>query len=94
MSLLPEAGGETAVLDAMGTEQNNHRGSPPPALVCRIANFGVLAESVLKRDPHGPTCLIFKEINGYKKDINSQESISSNLQSTGSLTLASSFFVR
>jgi hypothetical protein len=31
MSLLPEAGGETAVLDAQGTEQGNHRGRPSPA---------------------------------------------------------------
>jgi hypothetical protein len=54
MSLLPEAGGETAVLNAQDTVQSNHRGSPPPALVCRIAQAGVLAESVLKRDPHGP----------------------------------------
>jgi hypothetical protein len=52
MSLLPEAGGQTAVLDAQDTEQSNHRGSPTPALVCRIAKAGVLAESVLeKRSP-------------------------------------------
>jgi len=52
MSLLPEAGGQIAVLDAQDTEQSNHRGSPPPALVCRIAKAGVLAESVLeKRSP-------------------------------------------
>jgi len=43
MSLLPGAGGETAVLDAQGTEQGNHRGRLPPALVCRIAPSGVLA---------------------------------------------------
>ncbi|MBW1862293.1 MAG: hypothetical protein JRJ02_07955 [Deltaproteobacteria bacterium] len=54
MSLLPEAGGQTAVLDAQDTEQSNHRGSPPPAFVCRIARAWVLAQSVLKRDPHGP----------------------------------------
>jgi hypothetical protein len=46
MSLLPEAGGETAVREAQDTEQSNHRGSPPPALVCRIARAGVLAGSV------------------------------------------------
>jgi len=52
MSLLPEAGGEIAVLDAQDTEQSNHHGSPPPALVCRIARAGVLADSVLeKRSP-------------------------------------------
>jgi len=52
MSLLPEAGGQTAVLVAQDTEQSNHRGSPPPALVCRIAKAGVLAWSVLeKRSP-------------------------------------------
>jgi len=43
MLLLPEAGGETAVLDSQDTEQSNHRGGPPPALVCRIAEAGVLA---------------------------------------------------
>ena len=43
MSLLPEAGGDTPVLDAQDTEQSNHRGRPPPALVCRIAMAGVLA---------------------------------------------------
>jgi len=43
MSLLPEAGGETAVLDAQAAEQGNHRGRQPPALVCRIAPAGVLA---------------------------------------------------
>jgi len=43
MSLLPEAGGETAVLDAQGSEQGNHRGRPPLALVRRIAPAGVLA---------------------------------------------------
>jgi len=52
MSLLPEAGGETSVLVAQDSEQSNHRGSPPPALVCRIAKAGVLAKSVLeKRSP-------------------------------------------
>jgi len=53
MSLLPEAGGQTAMLDAQDTEQSDHRGNSPPALVCRIARAGVLAGSVLKRDPHG-----------------------------------------
>ncbi|MBW1887656.1 MAG: hypothetical protein JRI52_04805 [Deltaproteobacteria bacterium] len=43
ISLLPEAGGKTAALDAQDTEQSNHRGSPPPALVCKIAKAGVLA---------------------------------------------------
>ena len=54
MSLLPESGGETSVLDAQDTAKSNHRGHPPPALVCRTARAGVLAESVLKRDPQGP----------------------------------------
>jgi len=43
MSLLSEAGGQTAVLDAQDTEQSNHRGSPPSALVCRIVRAVVLA---------------------------------------------------
>jgi len=43
MSMLPEVGGEIAVLDALETEQSNHRGSPPPALICRIAKAWVLA---------------------------------------------------
>ncbi len=52
MSLLPEAGGQTAVLDAPDTDHRHHRGCPPPAWVCRIARAGVLAESVLeKRSP-------------------------------------------
>ena len=52
MSVLPEAGGQSAVLDAQDTEQSNHRGSPPPALICRIAKAGVLAQSVFeKRSP-------------------------------------------
>jgi len=52
MQVLPEAGGETPMLDAQDTAKSNHRGSPPPALVCRIARAGVLAESVLeKRSP-------------------------------------------
>ncbi len=54
MSLLPEAGGQTAVLDAQDTEQSNHRGSPPPALFCRIAKAGVLAESVLEKRSSRP----------------------------------------
>ncbi|MBW1888185.1 MAG: hypothetical protein JRI52_07540 [Deltaproteobacteria bacterium] len=54
MSLLPEAGGQNAVLDAQDTEQSNHRGSPPPALVCRIAKAGFWPSRFLKRDPHGP----------------------------------------
>jgi len=41
------------VHDAQDTEQSNHRGSPPPALICWIAKTGVLVESVLKRDSHG-----------------------------------------
>jgi len=52
MSLLPKACGKTTVFDAQGTKQGDHRGSPPPALGCRIAKAGVLAESVLeKRSP-------------------------------------------
>ncbi|MBW2169939.1 MAG: hypothetical protein JRG69_11905, partial [Deltaproteobacteria bacterium] len=27
-------------------------GSPPPALVCRIAKSSALAESILKKEPH------------------------------------------
>jgi len=54
MSLLPEAGGETTVLDGQDTEQGNHRGSPPPALFCRIARTGVLAESVLEKRSQRP----------------------------------------
>ncbi|MBW1888055.1 MAG: hypothetical protein JRI52_06865 [Deltaproteobacteria bacterium] len=54
MSLLPEAGGQTAVIDAQETEQSNHRGSPPPALVCRIAKVGVLAWSVLEKRSSRP----------------------------------------
>ncbi|MBW2358040.1 MAG: hypothetical protein JRF21_04870 [Deltaproteobacteria bacterium] len=37
MSLLPEAGGELAVLHAQDTGYGLNPGSPPPALVCRIA---------------------------------------------------------
>ncbi|MBW1736758.1 MAG: hypothetical protein JRJ69_04160 [Deltaproteobacteria bacterium] len=37
MPLLPEAGGELAVLHAQDTGYGLNPGSPPPALVCRIA---------------------------------------------------------
>ena len=48
------AGGERAVLDARDTEIGDHAGSLPPVLLRRIAKISVLAESILKRDPHGP----------------------------------------
>ncbi|MBW1701455.1 MAG: hypothetical protein JRJ50_04915 [Deltaproteobacteria bacterium] len=41
MSLLPEAGGELAVLHAQDTGYGLNPGSPPPALVCRIAKSRV-----------------------------------------------------
>ena len=52
MSLLPEAGGELAVLHAQNTGYGINPGSPPPALVCRIAKSSALAESILKKEPH------------------------------------------
>ena len=70
MSLLHEAGGQTAVLDAQDTEQSNHRGSPPPALVCRIAKAVVLAGSVLKRDPRGPRLFKIAKVLQSKNDYN------------------------
>ncbi len=51
MSLLPEAGGETAVLDAQDTVIGNHPGSLPPALVSRIAKSSVLADSASEKRP-------------------------------------------
>ena len=52
MSLLPEAGGEPAVLHALDTVLGINLGSPPPALVCWIAKSSALAESILKKEPH------------------------------------------
>ncbi|MBW1736877.1 MAG: hypothetical protein JRJ69_04790 [Deltaproteobacteria bacterium] len=52
MTLLPEAGGETAVLHAQDTGYGLNLGSPPPALVCRIAKSSALAESILKKESH------------------------------------------
>jgi len=52
MTLLPEAGGELAVLHAQDTGYGVNPGSPPPALVCRIAKSSALAESILKKEPH------------------------------------------
>ncbi|MBW1737340.1 MAG: hypothetical protein JRJ69_07250 [Deltaproteobacteria bacterium] len=52
MSLLPEAGGELAVLHAQDTGYGINPGSPPPALVCRIAKSSDLTESILKKESH------------------------------------------
>ena len=52
MTLLPEAGGELAVLHAQDTGYGLNPGSPPPALVCRIAKSSALAESILKKEPN------------------------------------------
>jgi len=52
MTLLPEAGGELAVLHAQDTGYGINPGSPPPALVCRFAKFSVPAESILKKESH------------------------------------------
>ncbi|MBW2170032.1 MAG: hypothetical protein JRG69_12395 [Deltaproteobacteria bacterium] len=52
MFLLPEAGGELAVLHAQDTGYGLNLGSPPPALVCRIAKSSALTESILKKEPH------------------------------------------
>ena len=52
MTLLPEAGGEPAVLHTQGTGHGINPGSHPPALVCRFARFSALVESILKKEPH------------------------------------------
>ena len=52
MTMLPEAGGEFAVLHAHDTGHGINLGSPPPALVCRFARFSVPAESILKKESH------------------------------------------
>ena len=56
MSLLPEAGGELAVLHAQGTGLGINLGSPPPALVYRIAKSSAPAESILKKESHALHC--------------------------------------
>ena len=64
MALQPEAGGETAVLNAQDTGIGNHLCSPPPALVCRIASTIALADSVSeKSSPRHLTS--FKELKCY-----------------------------
>jgi hypothetical protein len=40
------------VLHAQDTGYGINLGSPPPALVCRIAKSSALAESILKKEPH------------------------------------------
>ena len=62
MTLLPEAGGELAVLHAQDTGYGLNPGSPPPALVCRIAKSSALAESILKKESHA---LHFDKIGQY-----------------------------
>ena len=62
MSLLPEAGGEFAVLHAQDTGYGLNPGSPPPALVCRIAKSSALAVSILKKESHA---LHFDKIGQY-----------------------------
>jgi hypothetical protein len=52
MTVLAEAGGEFAVLYDQDTGYGINSGSPPPALVCKIAKFSPLAQSILKKEPH------------------------------------------
>ncbi|MBW1910399.1 MAG: hypothetical protein JRJ11_12805, partial [Deltaproteobacteria bacterium] len=40
------------VLHAQDTGYGINLGSPPPALVCRIAKSSALAESILKKESH------------------------------------------
>ena len=55
MTRQPEAGGQRAVLNAQDTGIGNHLCSPPPALVCRIANTVALAHSVSEKSSHDTT---------------------------------------
>ena len=69
MTLQPEAGGESAVLNAQDTGIGNHLCSPPPALVCRIASTIALADSVSEKSSprhHKLPRVIFKELKCYK----------------------------
>ena len=68
MTLQPEAGGESAVLNAQDTGIGNHLCRPPPALICRIANTIALAHSVSERSSprhHKLLRVIFKELKCY-----------------------------
>ena len=49
LTLQPEAGGATAVLNAKDTGIGIQPGSPPPALVCRISRAIALAGSVSEK---------------------------------------------
>ena len=50
------------MLHAQDTGYGINLGSPPPALVCRIAKSSALAESILKKEPH---TLRFDKIGQY-----------------------------